>query len=107
MTKTTILQILSSDTLQMLLGFALLLIIARLVMRALNRRGKEQSSSATTIHSKLPPLPPMDIPRPVLAEYSASRGLGDGLLATPTLPEIPLSPEQRQKAAEWLEKHPL
>lgn len=107
MTKTTILQILSSDTLQMLLGFALFLIIARLVMRALNRREKEKSAPPTPINRELPPLPSMDIPRPVLAEYSASRGLGDGLLATPTLPEIPLSPEQRQKAAEWLQKHLL
>jgi len=104
MTKVTILQILASDTLQLFLGFALFVVVVRLVIRSLNR-GKEQSEPPMKTKIELPPLPPMDVPEPVM--YASSRGLGDIVAAAPALPEIPLSPEQRQQAAEWLKKNPL
>jgi hypothetical protein len=104
MTKATILQILASDTLQMLVGFVLFVVVARLVMRALNR-DRDQPESRTTANIKLPPLPPMDFPESAPTIYASSRGMG--IAEAPALPEIPLSPEQRQKAAEWLEKNPL
>ena len=104
MTKATILQILASDTLQMLVGFVLFVVVARLVMRTLNR-DRDQSEPRTTANIKLPPLPSMDFPEPIPAIYASSRGMGTA--EAPVLPEIPLSPDQRQKAAEWLENNPL
>lgn len=104
MKEATILQILASDTLQMLLGFALFVVVARLVISSLNR-GREQAEPRIKSNIELPPLPPMDIPEPAPTVYAASRGMGT--VEAPALPEIPLTPEQRQQAAEWLAKNPL
>lgn len=102
--KSTILQSLGSDTVQMLLGFVLFLIVVRQVLKLLKQSPKKPGPSAPE-KMELPPLPSMDIPEPVI--YASSRGLGDAIAAVPTLPEIPLTPEQRQQAAEWLKKNPL
>ncbi|MFZ4427217.1 MAG: hypothetical protein ACOYOO_08670 [Saprospiraceae bacterium] len=102
--KSAILQSLGSDTLQMLLGFVLFLIVARQVMKWV-KQGKETPVASTPEKMELPPLPPMDVPEPAM--YASSRGLGDIVAAAPALPEIPLSPEQRQQAAEWLKKNLL
>lgn len=104
MTKATILQILASDTLQMLVGFVIFVVVARLVIRVLNR-DRDQPEPRTMANIELPPLPPMDFPASAPTMYASSRGMG--LAEAPALPEIPLSREQREKAAEWLEKNPL
>ena len=106
MTKEIFLQVLASDTVQMLAAFALFLIIgARLV--TIWKHRKVSDTARDTASRELPPLPQMDIHEPLPNEYSSARGLGAFASSAPSLPEIPLSPEQRQRAAEWLRQNPL
>lgn len=102
--KESLIQLIASDTFQMLLGFLIFLVIAWQAGKFLHNSGKAASKRPQRT-MEVPPLPSMQLPEQKRQVDISSRTLSDRGLEAPELPEIPFSPEQRAKAREYLKKH--